>query len=70
MIHEATGRKVDEWRPKSVGIDNHWLDCAVLVHVGASMAGVTLAGIHQGVGQKKARVSFSEQQRAAKSKAR
>ena len=39
---EGRGRTVDEWKIRSPGRDNHWLDCVVGCAVGASMLGATL----------------------------
>jgi hypothetical protein len=41
---EGRGRVVDEWRLRPEGFDNHWLDGVVGCAVGASMAGIVLAG--------------------------
>lgn len=40
---EGLGRKVDEWRPRPSGGDNHWFDCLVGCAVAASMQGSALA---------------------------
>ncbi|MDI1342834.1 MAG: phage terminase large subunit family protein [Pseudolabrys sp.] len=37
---EARGRKVDEWRIKQPGLDNHFLDCIVGAAVAASVLGI------------------------------
>jgi hypothetical protein len=38
------GRTVDEWKIRTPGADNHWLDCLVGCAVGASMQGAILFG--------------------------
>jgi hypothetical protein len=40
---EGRGRSVDEWRLRTPGRDNHWLDCLVGCAAGASMLGAALA---------------------------
>ena len=39
---EGRGRKVDEWKIRLGGSENHWLDCLVGCCVGASVQGVSL----------------------------
>ncbi len=41
---EGRGRQVDEWKLRTPGTDNHWLDCVVGCAVGASMLGAVLFG--------------------------
>jgi len=41
IIDEARGRRVEVWQPK-MNEDNHWFDCVVGCHVGASMGGIDL----------------------------
>jgi len=41
---QGRGRTVDEWRLRSDGVDNHWLDCLVGCAVAASMLGAALPG--------------------------
>jgi len=38
------GRKLDEWKLRAGGLDNHWLDCLVGAAVGASMEGCSIPG--------------------------
>jgi hypothetical protein len=38
------GRTVDEWKIRTPGADNHWLDCLVGCGVAASMQGAVLFG--------------------------
>lgn len=40
---QARGRSVDEWKLRSPGRDNHWLDCLVGCFVGGSMLGASIA---------------------------
>lgn len=42
---EGRGRKVDEWKLRVDGGDNHWLDCLVGSAVAASMGGVELGSL-------------------------
>jgi len=60
----AKGRSVDEWRLRSPGRDNHWLDCLVGCAVGASMLGVSLQEASAKPVERK-RVRFSELQARA-----
>lgn len=39
---EARGRKVDEWKIRGRGADNHWFDCLVGAAVAANMEGARL----------------------------
>ena len=41
---EGRGRKVDEWKLRIDGLDNHWLDGLVGCAVAASMQGAVLFG--------------------------
>lgn len=45
---EGRGRRVDEWKMRADGLDNHWLDCLVGSAVAASMQGVKLFGTDGG----------------------
>jgi hypothetical protein len=41
---EGRGRQIDEWKLRTPGRDNHWLDCLVGCAVAASMQGCVLFG--------------------------
>jgi hypothetical protein len=41
---EGRGRQIDEWKLRTPGRDNHWLDCLVGCAVGASMQGCVVFG--------------------------
>jgi hypothetical protein len=62
---QGRGRTVDEWRLRTPGRDNHWLDCLVGCAVAASMLGAVLEGTARRVRPVK-RVRLSELQRTAK----
>ena len=59
---EARGRKVDEWKLKRPGLDNHLLDCIVGASVAASIVGVAVAGPSNAVPAAKRKVRLSELQ--------
>ncbi len=60
---QGRGREVDEWKLRTPGTDNHWLDCLVGSAVAASMQGAVLFGtdVKQ---QPRRRVKLSAIQRA------
>ncbi len=60
---EGRGRTVDEWKVRKVGLDNHWLDCAVGVAVAASMQGAGLFGAGDLKKRSRRKVKLSEIQR-------
>jgi hypothetical protein len=41
---QGRGRELDEWKIRTPGADNHWLDCLVACAVAASMHGAILFG--------------------------
>ena len=56
------GRELDEWKLRTPGSDNHWLDCLVGCAVGASMLGAILFGTAAKEAPRKARVRLSDLQ--------
>lgn len=44
VVTEGRGRSVDEWKIRTPGSDNHWLDCLVGAAVAASIQGASLMG--------------------------
>ncbi|HUU84059.1 MAG TPA: terminase gpA endonuclease subunit, partial [Phycisphaerae bacterium] len=60
---EGRGRTVDEWKLRTPGLDNHWLDGVVGCAVAAAMQGVALVGVGQAPRRAKARVRLSELKR-------
>ena len=42
MKTQGRGRELDEWKLRTPGTDNHWLDCLVGCAVAASMQGAVL----------------------------
>ena len=44
MKTQGRGRELDEWKLRTPGTDNHWLDCLVGSAVAASMQGAVLFG--------------------------
>jgi hypothetical protein len=55
------GRKVDEWKLRGPGRDNHWLDCIVGAAVAASMNGSALAGVtDEQPKQKRRKITIAE----------
>ncbi len=56
----AGGREIDEWRPRGVGLDNHWWDCLVGAFVAASMVGVQLPAQAGEPKRAKVRVSMNQ----------
>ena len=72
VVTQGRGREVDEWKLRTPGADNHWLDCLVGCAVGASLQGAILFGTDV-KRRPRRRVSFSELQRMkqeARAKAR
>lgn len=67
---EAKGQVVDEWQIKSVGRDNHFLDCAVGCAVAASMEGVSLPTTGGEARRKRQRPSRSWSQMQAEKRRR
>jgi hypothetical protein len=59
------GRTVDEWKIRTPGADNHWLDCLVGCAVAASMQGAVLFGTDAGP-RKVKWIKLSEMQKNAK----
>ena len=53
------GRELDEWKLRTPGTDNHWLDCLVGCGVAASMQGSVLFGTDQKAGPRRARLKLS-----------
>jgi hypothetical protein len=62
---QGRGRTVDEWRLRTPGRDNHWLDCLVGCAAGASMLGAVLDGTARRVRPVK-RIRLSELQKTSK----
>ena len=63
---EGRGRKVEEWKMRPEGRDNHWWDGLVGCAVGASMCGCILAGTDlakRADPQKRPKVKLSELRR-------
>jgi len=56
------GRELDEWKLRTPGSDNHWLDCLVGCAVGASMQGAILFGTAAKEAPRKPRVRLSDLQ--------
>jgi phage terminase large subunit GpA-like protein len=56
------GREVDEWKLRTPGLDNHWLDCAVGCAVAASMQGAVLFGTDVKAEARRPRLRLSELQ--------
>lgn len=57
---EGRGRRVDEWKLKKIGIDNHLLDCGVGCAVAASIAGASMSEQQGYTKRKRKRVRYSE----------
>jgi hypothetical protein len=60
---EGRGRQVDEWKLRTPGADNHWLDCGVGCAVAASMVGAVLFGTDSKEQARRPRIRLSEIQR-------
>ncbi len=58
---EARGRRVDEWKLKKPGLDNHLLDCGVGCAVAASIVGAAMDEYQGQSRRKRKRVRYSEQ---------
>lgn len=58
---EGRGRKVDEWKLRVEGRDNHWFDAIVGCAVAASMQGAALPGLHY-VKPKRRVITYSQWQ--------
>ncbi len=56
------GRQLDEWKLRTPGLDNHWLDCLVGCGVGASMQGAVLFGTDAREAPRRNRVRLSDLQ--------
>jgi hypothetical protein len=56
---EGRGRRVDEWKLRAPGRDNHWLDCLVGCAVAASMQGCVLFGTDAKVADRRPRLRLS-----------
>ncbi len=54
------GRELDEWKIRTPGADNHWLDCLVGCAVGASMQGAILFGTATKEAPRRQRIKLSE----------
>jgi hypothetical protein len=57
---QGRGRELEEWKLRTPGTDNHWLDCVVGCAVAASMQGVVLFGTDVRSGVRKPRLRLSE----------
>lgn len=44
---EARGKRVEEWRMRRPGLDNHFLDCLVLASVAGNMSGVSIGAARE-----------------------
>ena len=60
---EARGRTVEEWKIRTVALDNHWLDCLVGCTVAASIQGAGLPGLESRRVQPRQRIRLSDLQR-------
>src|SRR5690606_23390342 len=56
---EGRGRQVDEWKLRTPGRDNHWLDCLVGCAVAASMQGCVLFGTDTAIAERRPRLRLS-----------
>ena len=56
---EARGRTVDEWKLRSAGLDNHFLDCLVGCAVAGSIQGASLPSMQGAAGRARPRVKLS-----------
>jgi phage terminase large subunit GpA-like protein len=59
---QGRGRELEEWKLRTPGADNHWLDCVVGCTVAASMQGAVLFGTDIGRGTRKPRLRLSDLQ--------
>lgn len=59
---QGRGRELDEWKLRTPGSDNHWLDCLVGCAVAASMQGAVLFGTSSRESVRPARLKLSELQ--------
>ena len=57
---EGRGRRVDEWKLKRPGLDNHYMDTTVAAAVAASIRGAKLEGHETPGARKRKRVSMRE----------
>ena len=60
---QGRGRELDEWKLRTPGTDNHWLDCLVGCAVAASMQGAVLFGTDTRDMPRKPRMKLSDIQR-------
>jgi phage terminase large subunit GpA-like protein len=65
VVTEGRGRQVDEWKIRTPGTDNHWLDCLVGCAVAASERGASLETLKV-VARPRKRISASELQSHAR----
>ena len=65
IMVEAQGKRVEEWRMRRPGLDNHFLDCVVLASVAANMSGISIGGSHM-TGDEGEPVVLSQLQNARK----
>jgi phage terminase large subunit GpA-like protein len=56
---QGRGRELEEWKLRTPGSDNHWLDCLVGCAVAASMQGAVLFGTEQKQSVKRPRLRLS-----------
>lgn len=59
---QGRGRELDEWKIRTPGTDNHWLDCLVGCAVAASMQGAVLFGTDARREPRKPRIRLSDLQ--------
>lgn len=64
----GNNRELDEWKLRPEKPDNHWFDAIVLAAVAASVQGCQLAELGPGKPAERKRVSWREQQQAAKAR--
>ncbi len=56
---QGRGRELDEWKLRTPGTDNHWLDCLVACAAAGSMQGAILFGTDMKAGPRRAKVKLS-----------
>jgi len=59
---QGRGRELEEWKLRTPGTDNHWLDCLVGCAMAASMQGAVLFGTDVRGEARKPRLRLSELQ--------
>ncbi|HVT79155.1 MAG TPA: terminase gpA endonuclease subunit, partial [Phycisphaerae bacterium] len=59
---QGRGRELEEWKLRTPGTDNHWLDCLVGCAVAASMQGAVLFGTDTRESPRRPRLRLSDLQ--------